>query len=327
MTFTQAAAQVLRLVGKPLHYKEITDVAIEKDLLSHVGKSPEVTMGARLAALVKKDDKDNPLMRVKPGVFALKEWDKDTVDKGLTDRTPALEIAKRVESESDSPPTESDAPAMDSSSPVASDDELSVPDEDERVRAEIAAHATDLFENEDDDDEPIFSALEALTGEINADRERDDGTRRRRRRRRRGRGTNDESRGGDELPGYTVSDAPANLTEELIAERPARQQRERGGPSKLAVDDLAGRSLADAIAETLSGFDRQSPVGVQRLVEGGGGRRGRGSESGSNAGAVMAAVRADNLRRSSEGKRPRFRYCRWAHCPDRLGCGSGIAPS
>ena len=51
MTFTEAAAQVLRLVGKPLHYKEITDVAIEKNLLSHVGKSPEVTMGARLAAL------------------------------------------------------------------------------------------------------------------------------------------------------------------------------------------------------------------------------------------------------------------------------------
>ena len=50
MTFTDAAAEVLRLVGKPLHYKEITDIAIEKNLLSHVGKSPEVTMGARLAA-------------------------------------------------------------------------------------------------------------------------------------------------------------------------------------------------------------------------------------------------------------------------------------
>src|SRR6185369_13396636 len=91
MTFTEAAAQVLRLVGKPLHYKEITDVAIEKNLLSHVGKSSEVTMGARLAALVKKGDKDNPLVRVKPGVFALREWDQDTIDKGLADRTPALE--------------------------------------------------------------------------------------------------------------------------------------------------------------------------------------------------------------------------------------------
>src|SRR6187399_2182654 len=91
MTFTEAAAQVLRLVGKPLHYKEITDVAIEKNLLSHVGKSPEVTMGARLAALVKKGDKENPLVRIKPGVFALREWDPAMIEKGLLDRTPALE--------------------------------------------------------------------------------------------------------------------------------------------------------------------------------------------------------------------------------------------
>src|SRR4029077_10667563 len=75
MTFTEAAAEVLRLAGKPLHYKEITELAIEKNLLSHVGKSPEVTMGARLAALLKKEDKSNPIVRVKPGVFALREWD------------------------------------------------------------------------------------------------------------------------------------------------------------------------------------------------------------------------------------------------------------
>src|SRR5512135_3892316 len=76
MTFTEAAAEVLRLAGKPLHYKEITELAIEKNLLSHVGKSPEVTMGARLAALLKKEDKTNPIVRVKPGVFALREWKK-----------------------------------------------------------------------------------------------------------------------------------------------------------------------------------------------------------------------------------------------------------
>ena len=75
MTFTEAAAEVLRLAGKPLHYKEITELAIEKNLLSHVGKSPEVTMGARLAALLKKEDKTNPIVRVKPGVFALRDWD------------------------------------------------------------------------------------------------------------------------------------------------------------------------------------------------------------------------------------------------------------
>src|SRR5262245_62468940 len=82
MTFTEAAAEVLRIAGKPLHYKEITELAIEKNLLSHVGKSPEVTMGARLAALLKKEDKSNPIIRVKPGVFALREWDEKKGKRG-----------------------------------------------------------------------------------------------------------------------------------------------------------------------------------------------------------------------------------------------------
>ena len=73
MTFTEAAEEILRLAGKPLHYKEITEAAIEKNLLYHVGKSPEVTMGARLAALLKKEEESN-IVRVKPGVFALKNW-------------------------------------------------------------------------------------------------------------------------------------------------------------------------------------------------------------------------------------------------------------
>src|ERR1700691_4310363 len=85
MTFTEAAAEVLRLAGKPLHYKEITELAIEKNLLSHVGKSPEVTMGARLAALLKKEDKGNPIVRVKPGVFALRDWSDKKGKRGSKD--------------------------------------------------------------------------------------------------------------------------------------------------------------------------------------------------------------------------------------------------
>lgn len=87
MTFTEAATEVLRIAGKPLHYKEITELAIEKNLLSHVGKSPEVTMGARLAALLKKEDKENPIIRVKPGVFGLREWDGKRKKKGGAEDT------------------------------------------------------------------------------------------------------------------------------------------------------------------------------------------------------------------------------------------------
>src|SRR5258707_14602252 len=84
MTFTEAAAEVLRMAGKPLHYKEITELATEKNLLSHVGKSPEVTMGARLAALLKKEDKTNPIVRAKPGVFALREGSAKKGRRGKT---------------------------------------------------------------------------------------------------------------------------------------------------------------------------------------------------------------------------------------------------
>ena len=161
MTFTEAAAQVLRLVGKPLHYKEITDVAIEKNLLSHVGKSPDVTMGARLAALVKKGDKENPLVRVRPGVFALREWDQAMIEKGLQDRTPALEkLAGQEVNFADIALERKSGEAH--SAPVAEGDEeeevLAAPTEEERVRADLAAHGSELFASEDDDDVPIFAA-------------------------------------------------------------------------------------------------------------------------------------------------------------------------
>lgn len=219
MTFTEAAAHVLRLVGKPLHYKEITDVAIERDLLSHVGKSPEVTMGARLAAVVKKDPKDNPLVRVKPGVFALRDWDQGVIDTGLADRTPALErLAKldvnREDGASGEPPQTSLAPDAEESELETSnypdlasldgEDDEDIGD-DERARAELAAAATELFVPEEDDDEPILGG-DLETEAVERTPAGDAGGKRRRRRRRRGGRT-----GGDEdsgLPSYTVSDAP-----------------------------------------------------------------------------------------------------------------------
>lgn len=80
MTFTEAALEVLRLAGRPLHYKKITEIAIEKNLLSHVGKTPDVTMSSRLATLVKKDRGDAAIIRVKSGYFGLREWDEAALE-------------------------------------------------------------------------------------------------------------------------------------------------------------------------------------------------------------------------------------------------------
>jgi restriction endonuclease Mrr len=245
MTFTEAAAHVLRLVGKPLHYKEITDVAIEKNLLSHVGKSPEVTMGARLAALVKKGDKENPLIRVKPGVFALREWTTDTIAKGLADRTPALEklaatMAEAgetlVDYQDDEVSAEATAATSDSPSPIARPVELAVPliiNEDDRRRAEIAAGATELFEVEADDDKPIFGAAaeDDWEDEDSDDANLNGASRRRRRRRKRAR-PGDENRlgGDDDLPTYTVSEPSNELMKAVDAELRARDARDVDKP-------------------------------------------------------------------------------------------------
>jgi HB1, ASXL, restriction endonuclease HTH domain/Restriction endonuclease len=141
MTFTDAAAEVLRLVGKPLHYKEITDIAIEKNLLSHVGKSPEVTMGARLAATLKKDSSENPLVRVKPGVFALREWDEKTIKSGLE---PKKAGKKGASPRSEPPPAKDQAPKDDD------DDEVLITGEEPEEEAPVTA--------DDDSADEIFEA-------------------------------------------------------------------------------------------------------------------------------------------------------------------------
>jgi ribonuclease E len=74
MTFTEAAVEVLRRVGKPLHFKEIADQAVRENLLSHVGQDPEVTMGQRLAAMAKREEERKVVAVAPEGTFALLEW-------------------------------------------------------------------------------------------------------------------------------------------------------------------------------------------------------------------------------------------------------------
>jgi Restriction endonuclease/HB1, ASXL, restriction endonuclease HTH domain len=217
---------VLRLVGKPLHYKEITDVAIEKDLLSHVGKSPEVTMGARLAAIVKKGSKETPLTRVKPGVFALVDWDDAMIEQGLQDRTPALKrIADRL-AQGGQIATEAELtpePA-DETGGIASDAPAVKMGQDEITRAELTAAATELFAAEEDDDEPILGNLDEDEEEED---EEGDAAGKRRRRRRRGRGRVAER--DDDLPAYTVTDAAEGVSVDAAVEvrKPREPERTR----------------------------------------------------------------------------------------------------
>ena len=207
MTFTEAAAEVLRLAGKPLHFKDITQMAVDKNLLSHVGKTPDVTMGARLSLQIKKEP-DGVIVRVKPGVFGLREWEGGKKKgKKKQDESAEAEAAREPEGGSDdnadafaalasdmdaaADRPRSDAPKGDASrmeGPVDDDDEPLVLDADEKMRSELAASATDLFEEEEDDDQPLFGGPEPQAGAAPgaAGAPQGEGGRRRRRRRRRG---------------------------------------------------------------------------------------------------------------------------------------------
>ncbi|MBI2393765.1 MAG: restriction endonuclease [Deltaproteobacteria bacterium] len=223
MTFTEAAVEVLRLAGKPLHFKDITQMAIEKNLLSHVGKTPDVTMGSRLSAQIAKYP-DGPIVRVKSGVYALREWEGGKAKKKKKGAEVEAEPApvEPVDTEAAEPAAEDDATA-DQFAALASEieaaeeealekkkapaaraaeepvsgvgeamrgeeeEEPAILDEDERMRHQLAATAGDLFEEEEDDDQPLFGGPEPAPGAAGA-QAAEGGGRRRRRRRRRGKG-------------------------------------------------------------------------------------------------------------------------------------------
>lgn len=307
MTFTEAAAEVLRMAGKPLHYKEITELAIEKNLLSHVGKSPEVTMGARLAALLKKEDKSNPIVRVKPGVFALAEWagkkkkraagaaeasDEQEAGEGEGTEVNALEVEAQ---------TRADAAAEHDRAEDDDDEPLIVSGED-ALRADLAASGAELFDDEDDDDQPILSGPSSsdtaarggggAVGGAAGDAGPDGGRRRRRRRRRRGgregglegdrSAAPRESNAQIIQPNAIVSvesDSQIDTSRDPLAPAPRPMVRDRqqimagGAPTGIDIppgetEDLSGRDLADATVMILSGFDRtQGPVQTRSVVE------------------------------------------------------------
>ncbi len=212
MTFIEAAAEVLRHAGKPLHYKEITELAIAQNLLSHVGKTPEITMSHRLTAAVKKNDKDVPLVKVKPGVFALREWEGKKGKKGAAaaaaapEEAPAgdeseedtgvnaLEIEAALRGAAGAEKADDEGPAEgrggdDGEDEGAEPGRSSTPvSGEEALRADLAASGAEFFDDEDDDDQPILGGPASTSEPAAGGQPAGEGGRRRRRRRRRGRG-------------------------------------------------------------------------------------------------------------------------------------------
>ncbi len=302
MTFTEAAIEILRLAGKPLHYKDITDLAVEKNMLSHVGKSPDVTMGARLAALLKKEEKTAAIVRVRPGIFGLRDWSLGAKPSS-SESVEGTEVnALDVEHMGASRHVPTAAPSH-VVIPQSDDSSAQLSNED-ALRADLAAGAAGLFQDEDDDDLPILgspSKSESATAPAEgADDGSDSSKKKRRRRRGRGRGGREDGEGQD----ANAQGADNEGQDDSLGASDAAEDREPTG------EELAGKDLADAVAVVLnSANDRSSGSVSVKWVTDILVRKGRvGGEAGSFQPQVMAAVRADMGRALASSHRPRFRF-------------------
>jgi len=76
-----AVEKVLLNIGKPLHYKQITEKIIEKGLWKTEGKTPDQTINARISVDIKKYGRNSRFIRTAPGVFGLSQWDPEVQSK------------------------------------------------------------------------------------------------------------------------------------------------------------------------------------------------------------------------------------------------------
>lgn len=70
-SFKLAAKKILKESEKPLHYEEITRLALEKNLIETSGATPEATMNACITQDIKYEKERSAFKKIKPGIFSL----------------------------------------------------------------------------------------------------------------------------------------------------------------------------------------------------------------------------------------------------------------
>ncbi len=90
-TFKQSAIEILRKSGKPLHYNEITRLALESGILETEGVTPEATMGAQLIMDIKNKGDGSDFIKTAPGTFNI------NLNKKVIKETPKIIEAEKEE--------------------------------------------------------------------------------------------------------------------------------------------------------------------------------------------------------------------------------------
>lgn len=92
-TFKQSAIEILKKAGKPLHYTEITRLALESGFLETEGSTPESTMNSQIVVDIKHKGGGSDFIKTAPGTYALNKDKKEIV------QTPRILEAEKAEEE------------------------------------------------------------------------------------------------------------------------------------------------------------------------------------------------------------------------------------
>lgn len=96
LSLLEASAQVLARVGKPLHYRELTDLILKEGLAESKSKTPAASLNAILAVEIKRHGPNSRFVRAKPGVFALRETEATAASDQLVSSVLNEESERRV---------------------------------------------------------------------------------------------------------------------------------------------------------------------------------------------------------------------------------------
>lgn len=98
-TFKQAAIEVLKKAGKPLHFNDITKLALENGLLETQGASPEQTMNTQLLRDIKQKKDASNFVKVGPATYAINpNMIKEPVSKKIEEQELELEEELKIDS-------------------------------------------------------------------------------------------------------------------------------------------------------------------------------------------------------------------------------------
>lgn len=94
--YKSAAYKVLSNAGSAMHYREITQAALDAGLLETVGATPEASLNAQLSVDIKQKGSASPFIRTKPGYFTINKSVKIPVVKSKIEEKEDEETEKIV---------------------------------------------------------------------------------------------------------------------------------------------------------------------------------------------------------------------------------------